>query len=150
MRVYPANALDGGSKRLRRLPHVFSKMIELPFGADADVYIEEEPSMFRFFVSADGVSGGVRAHAVAVHPGVMKVVVLNGAGTSEGDFGDDELEFDRWRFRLPHSALPGLATAEYVDGVLIVTVPKGVGTEERNGVFVEENGDFSGSAAYVV
>ncbi|PKU87866.1 uncharacterized protein LOC110109842 [Dendrobium catenatum] len=149
MRVYPVNAMAGGCKKLRRLPHVFSKMIELPFGADADVYIEEDTTMFRFFAAADGLSGGVRAHAVVVHPGVMKVVVVDGAGAGagEGDFGEDELEFDRWRFRLPPSTLPRLATAEYVDGELIVTVPKGDGPEEHEQYFEEGNGGFNGSAA---
>lgn len=104
--------------------------------------------MFRFFAAVDGVSsGGVRARAVVVHPGVMKVVVLGGSGAGGGGFGEDELEFDRWRFRLPPSTLPRLATAEYVDGELVVTVPKGDGPEEREGVFDEGKGGFNGSAA---
>ncbi|KAK2364630.1 heat shock protein [Trifolium repens] len=35
------------------------------------------------------------------------------------------LELDMWRFRLPDSTLPELASAVFVDGALIVTVPKG-------------------------
>ena len=37
----------------------------------------------------------------------------------------DQLELDMWRFRLPDSTLPELASAVFVDGELIVTVPKG-------------------------
>lgn len=36
----------------------------------------------------------------------------------------DQLELDMWRFRLPQSTRPELASAVYVDGELIVTVPK--------------------------
>lgn len=49
----------------------------------------------------------------------------------------DQLELDMWRFRLPHSTRPELASAICVDGVLIVTVPKGADEEEEE---VEEGG----------
>ncbi|KAK8957662.1 hypothetical protein KSP39_PZI000502 [Platanthera zijinensis] len=148
MRVFPAAVLADKQKKLRRLPHVFSKMIELPIGADADVCIEEDQAVFRFFAAAaDGVRSGVRAHAAVVHPGVVKVVILQDGGSSgEGDFGA-ELELDRWRFRLPPSTLPALATAEYVDGELVVTVPKGDALEEHEEEFEVGNGDFPGAAA---
>ncbi|PHT75359.1 hypothetical protein T459_18881 [Capsicum annuum] len=35
-----------------------------------------------------------------------------------------EFELDLWRFRLPPSTLPELATADFADGELVVTVPK--------------------------
>lgn len=36
----------------------------------------------------------------------------------------DQLELDIWRFRLPQSTRPELASAVCIDGELIVTVPK--------------------------
>ncbi|XP_058212179.1 uncharacterized protein LOC131324287 isoform X2 [Rhododendron vialii] len=99
MRVHPlpkkrnmANRdMDGGEtlsggcggvhKRLRRLPHVFSTVLELPFPSDADVSVEESSDSFRFVAVTDDdavIGDGVRVHAVEVHPGVTKIVVRNG------------------------------------------------------------------------
>ncbi|XP_058212178.1 uncharacterized protein LOC131324287 isoform X1 [Rhododendron vialii] len=145
MRVHPlpkkrnmANRdMDGGEtlsggcggvhKRLRRLPHVFSTVLELPFPSDADVSVEESSDSFRFVAVTDDdavIGDGVRVHAVEVHPGVTKIVVRNG-----GEGGDEVVELllgevDVWRFRLPAMTQPELATAVFVDGELIVTVPK--------------------------
>ncbi|EYU41476.1 hypothetical protein ABFS82_07G032600 [Erythranthe guttata] len=133
-------------KKLRKLPHVFSKVLELPFGSDADVAVEEGPEFFRFSaeieVDADddddvaAVGDDMRAHAVEIHPGVVKIVVRNNSqnkikgGGGGGDESKmelllDKLEVDTWRFRLPSSSRPELATAVFVDGELSVTVPKG-------------------------
>ncbi|KAL0414519.1 UNVERIFIED_CONTAM: hypothetical protein Sradi_1653600 [Sesamum radiatum] len=117
-------------KKLRRLPHVFSKVLELPFGSDADVIVEERPDFFRFVadVKVDGQAGHVRAHAVEIHPGVMKIVVRDyhkPKGGGDVDLFLDKLEVDKWRFRLPSSARPELAKAAFVAGQLIVTVPRG-------------------------
>ncbi|GFP84042.1 hypothetical protein PHJA_000547800 [Phtheirospermum japonicum] len=126
-------------KKLRKLPHVFSKVLELPFRSDADVAVEEGPDSFRFVAETeiDGndddiiVAGDVRAYAVEIHPGVIKIVIRNhdhrhnklrGGGV---DLLLDKLEVDTWRFRLPSSARPELAAAAFVDGELVVTVPKG-------------------------
>ncbi|KAG8370219.1 hypothetical protein BUALT_Bualt14G0094300 [Buddleja alternifolia] len=119
-------------KKLRRLPHVFSKVLELPFRSDADVAVEEGPDFFRFIakieVDDDVVVGDVRAHAVEIHPGVIKIVVRNDqrpGGCDHVDLSLDKLEVDTWRFRLPSSTRPELATAAFIDGELVVTVPKG-------------------------
>ncbi|KAF7144456.1 hypothetical protein RHSIM_Rhsim04G0201700 [Rhododendron simsii] len=117
----------GVHKRLRRLPHVFSRVLELPFPSDADVSVEESSDSFRFVAVTDDdavIGDGVRVHAVEVHPGVTKIVVRNG-----GEGGDEVVELllgevDVWRFRLPAMTQPELATAVFVDGELIVTVPK--------------------------
>ncbi|KAG0487296.1 hypothetical protein HPP92_009391 [Vanilla planifolia] len=118
----------GPQKRLRRLPHVFSKVLELPFRAEADA-----------LASGGKFDGGVRAHAIQIHPGVTKVVIRK-AGGDLGDDGevDEELELDRWRFRLPQSTLPAMAKAEYADGELVVTVPKDPGC---GGSEAEDGGD---------
>lgn len=123
-----AAAAAGGSKKLRRLPHIFAKVLELPFAADADVAVEEDAAELRFVAAAEGFSaGGARAHAVEIHPGVTKVVVLDlSAGVGVGsDDGAAAFELDRWRFRLPPCTRPAMATATYAEGELVVTVPKG-------------------------
>jgi hypothetical protein len=72
-----AQALLGlSSKKLRRLPHVFSRVLELPFRSDADVLVEESPDCFRFVAETDADIGDVRAHAMEIHPGVTKIVVM--------------------------------------------------------------------------
>ncbi|KAJ1287922.1 hypothetical protein BS78_02G048000 [Paspalum vaginatum] len=135
-RCAAAGALGG--KKLRRLPHIFAKVLELPFAADADVAVEEDAAALRFVAAAvDGFSpAGARAHAVEIHPGVTKVVVR---GLSSGGGGDDDddaaaaFELDRWRFRLPPCTRPAMATATYAEGELVVTVPKGAGPDDRDG-----------------
>ncbi|KAJ3669908.1 hypothetical protein LUZ60_010232 [Juncus effusus] len=116
-------------KKLRRLPHIFSRVLELPFTADAEVAVEEGPTNFRFIAAADGICADVRAHPIQIHPGVVRIVIRDGLDAPFGQdeaagVGLDELELDRWRFRLPQCTRPALATADYVDGELIVTVPK--------------------------
>lgn len=121
-------------KKLRKLPHVFGKVLELPFRSDADVAVEEGPEFFRFvaemeFDDGGGGAGGVRVQAVEIHTGITKIVVRNGAGDGGVAGGDEELlleelKVDTWRFRLPATTKPELATAVFVDGELIVTVPK--------------------------
>lgn len=111
-----------GQKKLRRLPHIFAKVLELPFHSDADVSVEETAEFFRFTVSDTDVDPDVRADTVQIHPGVSKIVIRSG---SVIDLSMTELELDLWRFRLPGSTRPDLATASYEDGNLIVVVPKG-------------------------
>ncbi|GMY27386.1 hypothetical protein FCV25MIE_22628 [Fagus crenata] len=134
-----AQALLGlSSKKLRRLPHVFSRVLELPFRSDADVSVEENPDCFRFIAETDDDIGEVHAHTVEIHPGVTKIVVRE-SGSLELSL--DDLELDMWRFRLPESTRPELASAVFVDGELIVTVPKGDEEGVEDG---EENGGDGG------
>nr|CAD1819769.1 unnamed protein product [Ananas comosus var. bracteatus] len=129
----------GRQKKLRRLPHIFSKVLELPFGADAEVSVEEDSDGFRFVAAADDLWDDVRALPVEIHPGVMKVVIRPAAAAAAADSGevdDGSLELNRWRFRLPPYTRPSLATAAYVDGELIVTVPKGAASDEEEGAGV--------------
>ncbi|KAI4368356.1 hypothetical protein MLD38_016922 [Melastoma candidum] len=120
---HPTPSTGSLDKKLRRLPHIFSRVLELPFRSDADVEIEERPKFFRFVAETDGLASGVIAHLVEIHPGVTKIVVRPRGGVRVWDL--DRLELDVWRFRLPESTRPELATAVCVDGELIVTVPKG-------------------------
>ncbi|KAL8055046.1 hypothetical protein ABFX02_04G030900 [Erythranthe guttata] len=120
-------------KKLRRLPHIFAKVLELPFHSDADVSIHDTPHSIRFTAPTDDISGDVRADAVEIYPGVTKIVIR---GNGVVDLCGIELDLDLWRFRLPASTLPELASAAYEDGELVVTVPKGAATEEEE----EEDG----------
>ncbi|XP_073056953.1 uncharacterized protein [Primulina eburnea] len=133
------NSMGGNvQKKLKKLPHVFSKVLELPFRSDADVVVEEGVDFFRFIVEieVDGYDvsvGDVRAHAVEIHPGVIKIVVRNNLGSSrmsDVKLSLNKLEVDTWRYRLPPSSLPEMATAMFMDGALTVTVPKGGGRRE--------------------
>lgn len=120
--------LQSKNKKLRRLPHVFSKVLELPLNSEADVSVEERPDCFRF-VAKDGFLGrvDVRAHMVEVHPGVKKVVVKRNCGGNVGLMLIDEMKLDMWRFRLPANARPEAAKAVCSSGELVVTVPKSSG-----------------------
>ncbi|GFP90073.1 hypothetical protein PHJA_001151100 [Phtheirospermum japonicum] len=109
-------------KKLRCLPNIFAKVLELPFHSDADVSIHETPDSLRSPVATDDISGGVRADAIEIYPGVTKVVVR---GDGVVDFPGTEFELYLWRFRLLASTRPELASAAYGDDELVVTVPKG-------------------------
>ncbi|XP_073006090.1 uncharacterized protein [Typha latifolia] len=146
---YAAGVGTGGrQKKLRRLPHIFSKVLELPFGADADVTVEEDSDGFRFVAATNDLWGDVRAKAIAIHPGVMKVVIRDGTDATEDDEIDDgALELNRWRFRLPPCTRPALATAAYVEGELVVVIPKAMGAEEEEG---ESGGEVDGEIGRLV
>lgn len=151
-----AEAMAGRQKKLRRLPHIFSKVLELPFAADAEVAIMEDVESFHFVVAAAegsiGGGGGVRAHAVEIHPGVTKVVIRENSDEDSGDDGGelelllDDLEMDRWRFRLPPCTRPELASAAYADGALTVTVPNGGGglSEDQEDDDDDNGGNLAG------
>uniref|UniRef100_A0ACD5WGZ9 Uncharacterized protein n=1 Tax=Avena sativa TaxID=4498 RepID=A0ACD5WGZ9_AVESA len=140
MRIHPSTTAPGGGskckKDLRRLPHVYSKVLELPLPADADVAAFEGPGAF-YFVAACGGAGEVRARAVRIHPGVVKVVVVQAGtgGGAESDDGGDSMELDRWMSRLPEASCPAMAVARYVDGKLVVTVPKASGGHSSDGAW---------------
>ncbi|WMV47746.1 hypothetical protein MTR67_041131 [Solanum verrucosum] len=145
------SAMEGNPmKKLRKLPHVFGKVLELPFRSDADVAVEEGPEFFRFVAvmefddGGSGGAGGVRVQAVEIHTGITKIVVRNGAGDG-GVAG--ELKVDTWRFRLPATTMPELATAVFVDGELIVTVPK---AGRGGGEFADGRDVWGGGARLVL
>ncbi|CAK9151093.1 unnamed protein product [Ilex paraguariensis] len=140
-----ANSLVCRQKKLRRLPHIFAKVLELPFDADADVLIEETPDSIRFSVTADDVGDDVRAHTIEIYPGVTKIVIR---GDNVLELSMDELELDLWRFRLPASSQPEMASAAYIDGELIVTVPKDGNLEDEDGG-AAGNGDI-GAGQFVL
>ncbi|KAM0044848.1 hypothetical protein Hdeb2414_s0010g00358041 [Helianthus debilis subsp. tardiflorus] len=137
-------------KKLQRLPHVFSRILELPLRSQADVFIEDRPDCFRFTASIqDGMfCGRVRAYAVTIHPGVMKVVV-RGGNCGGVELLLEKLEVDVWRFRLPKTTRPELATAVVSGRELVVTVPKG-GRSGRGGRVEEEREVWGGGEGRLV
>ncbi|KAL4308128.1 hypothetical protein GQ457_01G001970 [Hibiscus cannabinus] len=121
----------GPLKRLRRLPHLFNRVLELPFRSDADVEVEESADRFKFVAEMDGWIGDVvRAHTVEIHPGITRIVIRPSDNLVRS-YTLDDIELDMWRFRLPEMTRPELASVTYDDGKLIVTVPKG---ELRGGI----------------
>ncbi|EFH38493.1 predicted protein [Arabidopsis lyrata subsp. lyrata] len=128
-------------KNLRRLPHIFNRVLELPLRSEADVTVEERHDCFRFVAETVGLCGGdgeMRAYMVEIHPGITKIVVRTNGSSSLG-LSLDELELDVWRFRLPESTRPELVTVACVDGDLIVTVPKNAEEEDDDD---DGGGDF--------
>ncbi|GFP82919.1 hypothetical protein PHJA_000435000 [Phtheirospermum japonicum] len=81
----------------------------------------ETPDSLRYTAATDDISGGVRADAIEIYPGVTKVVVR---GDGIVDFSETEFKLNLGRFRLPASTRPELSSA-YGAGELVVTVPKG-------------------------
>ncbi|KAL3620237.1 hypothetical protein CASFOL_035149 [Castilleja foliolosa] len=77
------------------------------------------------------------ADAIEIYPGVNKVVVR---GNGVVDFPGTEFELDLWRFWLPASTLPELASATYDDGELVVTVPKDVAASDEEDDGAEDMG----------
>ncbi|KAK4281181.1 hypothetical protein QN277_012704 [Acacia crassicarpa] len=114
---------SSNARKLRRVPHVFANVLELPLRSDADVSVEETPTSFRFIAAANGIPNGVRAHAFDILPGITRIVVK---GTDGGELvaGQFCLGLNLWRFRLPAWTWPAMATAVCSGGKLVVTVPK--------------------------
>ncbi|GAB2294857.1 hypothetical protein Dimus_029050 [Dionaea muscipula] len=113
--------------KLRRLPHVFGKVLELPLDSDTEVSMEEHPGCFRYIAETEVDLGEVRAHLVEVHLGVQKVVVINrrqGGGGSPAVVVDEINLHHVRRVRLPEATRPEMATAVFGGGKLVVMVPK--------------------------
>ncbi|CAN6439736.1 unnamed protein product [Victoria cruziana] len=144
----PSFSIVGRQKKLRRLPHIFNRVLELPFDSEANVSVQENQECFRFVLITDQIMEDVEAQLVEIVPGVSKIVVR---GRNLLELSLDELELDRWRFRLPPSTRPELATAAYIAGQLIVTVPKSAEFEDDDdGVSegeeeIDPNGNDGGS-----
>ncbi|GAB2210248.1 hypothetical protein Droror1_Dr00015511 [Drosera rotundifolia] len=109
-------------RKLRRLPHIFTKTLELPLSADADITLEQHPN-FLLYTSSPSPSHHVTAHVIQLHPGLTKLVVLLANGTVDDGLGDV------MRLRLPEGAVPELATAAVREGMLVVKVPMKKGGE---------------------
>ncbi|KAI3678902.1 hypothetical protein L6452_38206 [Arctium lappa] len=132
-------AVSCRQKKLRRLPHIFAKVLELPFYSDADVSVHETSDSLKFVVDTDDddIGTDIAAHTIEIYPGVTKIVVggtrvVNNCADNSNNLVN-ELELDVWRFRLPASTQPELATASFSDGELVVVVPKEVNLDGNQG-----------------
>lgn len=133
-------------KKLHKLPHVFSKVLELPFHSDTDVIVEETSTCFRFIVKTDDDFGNdVVAHKIDILPGVTKIVIAKGGNNNNNlvEFSLGDFEIDLWRFRLPSSTKPELASAVYVRGELVVTIPKEMNSVEEDEGYGEIRGGIT-------
>ncbi|XP_002970016.2 17.4 kDa class I heat shock protein [Selaginella moellendorffii] len=107
------------SKPLKRMPHLFAKVLQLPFRSDKDVEVHETPECYMFAIQHSGLAAeDVRVQVLEIVPGAVKVVVGLLSSSS------DENQVDCWRFRLPPTTSPEATRVEYSDEVLLVTVPK--------------------------
>ncbi|XP_020238671.1 uncharacterized protein LOC109817741 [Cajanus cajan] len=122
------SSTTSNSNKLLRLPHVFAKILELPFPSDADVFVEETKHCFRFVAACSG--GGVRAQAVEILPGITKIVIKRMDGGDVAVEGQQQqqqhvsLGLGLWRFRLPPCSQPEMVSAVCSGGKMVVTVPK--------------------------
>ncbi|KAI5063702.1 hypothetical protein GOP47_0022249, partial [Adiantum capillus-veneris] len=115
----------GVLKRLRRMPHIFSRMLELPVVADSVVQVQEDPHALYFKVTLPPplpAPDCIRAQIIHIVPGVTQVSV---AGAQLGTAHLEELDVPLWRCRLPPCSIPEASTAACNgDGLLVLTVPK--------------------------
>jgi hypothetical protein len=66
-------------KKLKRMPHLFDRVLELPFHADTVVEIRESRHSFMFVVRRPGlIAEEVKAELVEIVPGATKVVIIGG------------------------------------------------------------------------
>ncbi|KAI3950580.1 hypothetical protein MKW92_007115 [Papaver armeniacum] len=132
-------------KKLHKLPHVFSKVLELPFHSDTDVIVEETATCFRFIVKTDDDFGNdVVAQKIDILPGVTKIVIAKrGNNNNLVEFSLGDFEIDLWRFRLPSSTKPELANAVYDHGELVVTIPKEMNSVEEDEGYGEIRGGIT-------
>ncbi|XP_077248435.1 uncharacterized protein LOC143888032 [Tasmannia lanceolata] len=114
--------MDSETQKLLRSHHMFENVLELPFKSDAEIVVKEYSDYFHFIFATDDFGDGVSAQPIEICPGVTKIVIRE---SNVVEVPSNELGRDFWRFRLPPSARPELASAVYVNGELIVTVPKG-------------------------
>ena len=96
------------------------------FRSDANVAVEEKEGFFSLVAKIElerAGDGQVRILQVEIHPaGLRKIVVKKGNAAGEDE---NELNVDTyWRYRLTALTMPELGTVVFVDGELLVMVPK--------------------------
>uniref|UniRef100_A0A0D9XJX7 Uncharacterized protein n=1 Tax=Leersia perrieri TaxID=77586 RepID=A0A0D9XJX7_9ORYZ len=112
------------AKKLQRLPPVYSRVLELPFPRNTNVHKLFTPNADHFFVP-QGVAGEpdvVKVHIVKLERVDMARVVVH-IGSGEPDLRND-LVYDKWRFPLAKTSILSMVVAGYVNGQLVVIVPR--------------------------
>ncbi|KAL5165197.1 hypothetical protein HKD37_18G050362 [Glycine soja] len=118
-----AQALLGlglSTKKLRRLLHVFRRVLNLPFLVDVDVSVQEaSPTIFDSWWNPPSLAKW-RPTSSKCTSGSPRLSLENLASSSTLD----ELHLDVWRMRLLESMRLELATIVLVAGELVIMVPK--------------------------
>lgn len=64
------------TKKLKRMPHLFTRVLELPLHAETPVSVEESRDAFRFAARLPGLHvDGVKVEVLEIVPGATKVLV---------------------------------------------------------------------------
>ncbi|CAK7346564.1 unnamed protein product [Dovyalis caffra] len=123
------------AKKLKRLPHVFARVLELPFHSNTDVLVQETPDRFRIVANSESITvrDDYQAHVVEIFPGVTKIVVIRETDSDDHDLSVDVLDNQTWRFRLPATVRLDMASTRCIRGQLIVTIPKALNFEDFAG-----------------
>ncbi|KAL5225572.1 hypothetical protein ABZP36_012211 [Zizania latifolia] len=123
---HPQPVKSEPENKLQRLPSVFSMVLELPFPRGANVRTYFTPDADHYIVPR-GVAGEpdvVKVRIVRLERwGITRVVVHIGPGEPNLE---DDLVYDKWRFRLAETSIPSMTAAGFVNGQLIVIVPRTV------------------------
>lgn len=127
------------TRKLKRMPHLFTRTLELPFQADTVVKVAESRDSYTFAAWLPGLGArNVKVEVLEIVPGATKVV-LRGLECLLPSNADD-LEVDLWRFRLPPSTIPEGSVAIFQQEVLSVTIPKvSISCREEWGVVDGDN-----------
>ncbi|KAF2325216.1 hypothetical protein GH714_025358 [Hevea brasiliensis] len=125
-------------KKLKRLPHVFARVLELPFNSDAEVFVQETKECFRFVANGGDITitDDFQAHVIEILPGVTKIAIRGAQSVDRASVED--LDIDMWRFRLPTTTFPKMTSARCIGGQLVVTVPKTLNFEDDDNYGKEE------------
>jgi HSP20 family molecular chaperone IbpA len=100
------------------MPHLFSRVLELPCDDETPVSVVEARDCFKFLVRLpDAVVDDVKVEVLEIVPGATKVLV-------RGVDAEDVPEVNYWRFRLPSTTVPEKAVASYEHDHLSVMIPK--------------------------
>ncbi|XP_062205179.1 uncharacterized protein LOC133907158 [Phragmites australis] len=134
-KVHPQPDVEPEIKnKLRHLPQVFSRVLELPFPMDTNVRTYFSPDANYFIVTPDaaGEPDEVKVRVVTIEPlGITKVVVHIGPGEPDPE---DDMVYDKWRFHLSKTFILSMIVAKYVDRHLIVIVPNEVASDDDKGI----------------
>ena len=64
------------TKKLKRMPHLFTRVLELPFHAETPVSVVESRDSYRFEVRLPGLHvGDVKVEVLEIVPGATKILV---------------------------------------------------------------------------
>jgi hypothetical protein len=86
------------TKKLKRMPHLFDRVLELPFHADTVVEVRESRNAFTFVVSdvqPGLIAEEVKAELVEIVPGAIKVVVVGRGEQLMSDLESSEVLLGR-------------------------------------------------------